>query len=222
MAQSLASSHGMGERLTYFVGDFNAPMRRSQRYDAIFFHQSLHHVWKLERLFFDTLRVLRRNGLVYLDEYVGPSRFEWTDENLALQRAAFQTIPAALRRVAELPPPIQEDDPSEAFRSSEIVPLLHRGFDIIERRDYGGTILSVLFPAVDFAHAPSDLVDDLIKTEQRLLAEGAPSFYTIIVARPKRGLRKWYAMSWYWLAPKLRRLKWEIRHRLRPDAAIPY
>ena len=36
-------------------------------------------------------------------------------------------------------------DPSEAVEASSILPLLERHFEIIERRDYGGTILHMLF-----------------------------------------------------------------------------
>lgn len=35
-------------------------------------------------------------------------------------------------------------DPSEAIRSSDIVPLIHRYFKVIEERDMGGTILQML------------------------------------------------------------------------------
>ena len=222
VATSEAQLAGMATRITYLIADFNAPPRLRRTYDAIFFHQSLHHVWKLERLFGQTLRMLRSTGVVYLDEYVGPSRFEWTPELLRAQNELYAQLPPEVRKIAELPPPIQEDDPSEAFRSSEIIPLLERGFHVVERRDYGGTLLSILFPVIDFTNAPPQFIDELIRAEEKLLDSGAPSYYTIIVARPKRIPRRWYAATWYYLQPKLRRLRWELRQRLFPNRHHEY
>ena len=87
----------------------------------------------------------------------------------------------------------------------------------MERRDYGGTLLAVVFPAIDFVNAPLTLVDDLITAEKDLIRTGAPSYYTVIVARPKRGLKRLYASLWYWFAPKARRIRWEMRRRLWPN-----
>ncbi|MGZ8831244.1 MAG: class I SAM-dependent methyltransferase [Thermoanaerobaculia bacterium] len=221
-AQQLAAAEGLSNRLHYFVGDFNRPKRSRRRYDAVFFHQSLHHVARLEALLRDTLSALSHRGVVYLDEYIGPSRFEWDAARLAPQQAIFATLPASVRKTADIPPPIHEDDPSEALRSSEIVPLLERGFEIVERRDYGGTLLAVAFPVIDFANAPSTLVDDLIVAEKNLIRNGAPSYYAIIVARPKRGLKRQYASLWYWFAPKARRIRYEILRRLRPNRRVDY
>lgn len=41
-------------------------------------------------------------------------------------------------------------DPSEAVESSKIMPLLRKVFDIVEVKEYGGTILNLLFS--DIAH----------------------------------------------------------------------
>lgn len=213
-ATAEAMREGFRDRIRYYVADFNRPRRLRHRYDAVFFHQSLHHVWKLEKLFHDTLRALPSSGLLYLDEYVGPSRSEWRDSMLTTQQAIFRLVPPTARRTDALPLPIQPDDPSEALRSSEIIPLLSKGFDIVARRDYGGTLLSVLYPAIDWAAAPPHLLSDLIRHETALLDRGTASFYTVIVARPKRGIRRLYARCWYSLAPKLRRIRWEILTRL--------
>ncbi len=43
---------------------------------------------------------------------------------------------------------MQLGDPSEAVESSEILPLLKQIFDVIEVREYGGTILNLLFAQI--------------------------------------------------------------------------
>ena len=194
IASDLARAEGMASRARYFAADFNEPSLPGRTYDVVFIHQALHHVAKLEKLLRSVLLALKPGGVLYLDEYVGPSRSDWNDQLIAPQRAMFGKLPGVSRRVEALPLPIQWDDPSEAIRSSEIMKQLKIGFDVREVRGYGGNLLSVLYPAVDFDRAQG-AIDAVIEEEKRLLASGASPFYAVIVATPKRGLRKLLA-SW--------------------------
>jgi SAM-dependent methyltransferase len=193
----------------YWVGDFNEPSLPSRKYDAVFFHQSAHHVGKLEKLFRALLGVLKPGGMVYLDEFVGPSRNDWTDALLGPMRTVNRLVPPGVRMYDELPLPIQYDDPSEAIRSSEIVPQLKVGFTIEHFRGYGGNLLSVLFEVM--RNPPDDFVDQLIAAERELLRSGAAPFHAVIVARPKRGLARHFAGLRYFAMPKLIRVVREAR-----------
>jgi len=222
IARNLAAGEGVGDRIHYYVDDFNEPKLPGNAYDIVFFHQSLHHVAKLEKLMAAILRTLRRGGLLYIDEYIGPSRFDWDDALIAPHRALFAQMPAECRLFDLLPLPIHPVDPSEAIRSSEIMPQLARGFRLLARRDYGGTILSVFFPAIDWSHAPESLARDLIEAEKQALAGGLPPYHTIAVATPKRAPMRWLARVGYFVTPKLRRLRWEILRRLHPDEEVKF
>jgi SAM-dependent methyltransferase len=204
------------------VSDFNEPRLPSQTYDIVFFHQSAHHVSKLEKLYSEILRSLKRNGLVYLDEYIGPSRFDWNDELIAPHRRFYARISPDARLQDPLSLPIHPIDPSEAIRSSEIISQLEHGFRILEQRNYGGSLLSVPFSAVDWTKEPSIGVTDLIAAEKEMLREGMPSYHAIIVAGPKRGIFRWHAMLRYFIAPKLRRVRWEVAKRVWPDRDIKF
>jgi ubiquinone/menaquinone biosynthesis C-methylase UbiE len=59
--------------IRYFAADFNRCNLPRRAYDAVFFHQSLHHVAYVERLFAQVWRTLKPSGLLYLDEYIGSS-----------------------------------------------------------------------------------------------------------------------------------------------------
>jgi SAM-dependent methyltransferase len=222
IARELALEEGVADRIHYYVDDFNGPTLPASTYDIVFFHQSLHHVAKIERLAGTILRTLRLGGLLYIDEYIGPSRRDWNDELIAPHRAVFARVPAEAKICDPLPLPIHAIDPSEAIRSSDIMPQLERGFRILERRDYGGTILSVLFPSIDWSHAPEPLVDELIAAEKEALASGLPPYHTIVIATPKRIPFRWFARLVYFMAPKLRRLRWEVLTRLRPNQYVEY
>jgi SAM-dependent methyltransferase len=201
----------MDRRIGYFASDFNRPALPRRQYDMVLVHQAMHHVAKLEKLMRAILLVLKPEGLLYLDEYIGPSRHEWTEERYAAQRTFFATIPRESVYVTSLPYPIVPQDPSEAFRSSEIVPQLQIGFDVVAFRGYGGNLLAPIVPAVDWNLAPKNLLARLIQSERDLLASGAAPFHALIVARPKRALSKRLASWRYFTEPKLKRIGRELR-----------
>jgi len=210
IAQEEADKSGFATRIHYTRADFNEPQLPANTYDAVFAHQSLHHVRKLEKLFRAVLRALKPDGVLYLDEYVGPSREQWNATTFAAHRAVFDMIPDAQRLVSVLPMPIEVEDPSEAIRSDEILRELRVGFEIVERRDYGGNLLAPIFPYV----TPDDqLLDSLITAEQELISAGQPSFYAVVVARPKRGAAAFLANARYFAVPKLKRIGRELRVR---------
>lgn len=202
------------DRIRYFAMNFDEPTLPRAVYDAVFFHQSAHHVAKLEKLFRAVLLALKPDGFVYLDEYVGPSRNEWTTDLARAYTRAYESLPAAVRMVEHVPYPFQANDPSEAIRSSEIVEQLKVGFTITATRPYGGTLLSVAFPYLKHDQLTPALVDHLIVAEKELLANGAPSFYTVLVGRPRRGVGKLYASLTYYFVPKAKRVARELRKHL--------
>jgi SAM-dependent methyltransferase len=209
-----ARAAGLEDRVRYSVADFNNPVLPRRHYDIVFFHQSLHHVGKLEKVFRAVLRTLKPDGLLYLDEYVGPSRGEWSDRLMTTRRSVFQMVPADRRRSASLALPNPADDPSEAIRSAEILPQLTIGFEIESQRDYGGNLLSILHPAIrwDDSEESAILIRQLVAAEKELLTR-EPSYYSIILARPRGGIRGMAASLRYFVAPKWRRLGREVRQR---------
>lgn len=206
-----ASKSGLGDRIRYSIGDFNEPRLPRRTYDAVFVHQAMHHVAKLEKLLRAIHRALEPGGILYLDEYVGPSRHEWTDERFALHRATYAALPAASRTVAVLPMPIAVEDPSEAIRSSEIVAEVRAGFDIVSRRNYGGNLLAPIYAYTD-GSAP--VVAELLERERALLRGGAEAYHAVIVAAPKVGFAGVLARARYFTLPKLKRIVRELRRRI--------
>ena len=209
IAAKLAKDEGLQSRIQYFAADFNAPALPKGTYDLVLFQESAHHVLRLEKLFHAVLRALKVDGLVYMDEYVGPSRFEWNEAMMEPYRRIYATIDPALRAWPQIDVPVMVADPSEAVRSSDIEPQLAVGFDTVQRRPYGGNLLSIVYPALH--SLPEELRNRLIEEEQRWLAAGAPAFSVVLVAKPKRGLRRLIAHARYWLMPKLQRIAREVR-----------
>ncbi len=129
----------------YQLGDFNDPLIARNRYDSAFFHASLHHVAALERLFRRLAIGLAGPRFIYVDEYVGPSRFHWQVHRLAASQRALDDVPPDAKTASQVLLPIEEHDPSEAFRSDEIMGFLRTFCDIVAWRPYGGQLVDLLF-----------------------------------------------------------------------------
>jgi len=182
-----AEEAGLSRLLQYRIEDINAIELPAARYDVVFFHGSLHHVRSVERVLSQVLRALRPGGLLYLDEYMGPSRSEWTDAAWAFAKSAFEALPEELKNRRSLMIPLPMDDPLESVRSSAIRPETHRLFRVLEERLYGGNILWFVFPCLDMQRLREDetgALSRLIALEDHLLERGwVESYFRVIVAK---------------------------------------
>ena len=172
-------------------------------FDAVFVEAALHHFVELERTFRLMHRVLRPGGVLLFDEYVGPDLQQYPPELEALLGRINACLAPALRRdfetgevresMAACPLEVQmQRDPTEGVHASQILPLTHRYFEVIERWNYGGTIMRPLFNRIllnwDFPNDPKDqtIAQLVVLLEQELLRAGAiPTHNAIVVARPR-------------------------------------
>lgn len=170
-----------------------------QNLQMVFAHQGLHHIEGLEATL-DAIRdSLEIGGYFHLHEFVGPDRFQWTDQQLQEMTAWLNTVPEHYRRTEEglirdrvTRATIEEmiaADPSEAIRSSAIEPLVEERFEIVERRALGMTFLSALAGiAHNFSPDDPEAVSHLMRLldrEAELIEAGtlASDFVTILARR---------------------------------------
>jgi SAM-dependent methyltransferase len=177
-ARSIARKEGI-EGVRFQLGDFNDPAIERGRYDAVFFHQSLHHVSALERLFRRLAIALRPGAALYIDEYVGPARGSWRPGMLDAAQSVLDRVPPEARLRRTLAFPVCEEDPSEAIRSDEIAKFVREFFDIREWKPYGGQIVDLVFPAIsrEWAHSPAGCraTLEMLKLEDEELARNPDS-----------------------------------------------
>lgn len=182
-ARRLAQEEGISG-IHYALGDFDAPKLRKGAYDIVFFHQSLHHVSRLERLFRALSKARREGAAVYVDEYVGPSRGDWRIEQMEKARRVLQRLPLRARLPRKIEIPIEEHDPSEAIRSSEIAKFLRASVEMSEWKPYGGQITSLVFPylAPEWAGSEesADEIAGMLKMEEEELAANPSSTHYLV------------------------------------------
>ncbi len=208
--------------IRYRVGSFDDPHLEPNRYDVVFFHASLHHVARLERLFRRLSEALKPAGAIYVDEYIGPSRDGWSDDEMRLARAVLEMIPRDARIREHLAYPIERDDPSEAIRSAEIPRFLHEFFEISQWRPYGGQVVDLVMPCVAREWAISAeghrYVAAMLEIEEAEL-QRVPSrtHHVVVYGRRKSGPG---AGSRTLRLPRLAALRRVIAHRRSAAAAV--
>jgi SAM-dependent methyltransferase len=181
-----------GERIVYEVADARTALAAERGLDAVFFHSSLHHFDRLPELLELVRAALAPRGVLYFDEYVGPSRGEWTWRHLVRWNLLYWRLPRAVRRTRVIRRPVNREDPTEAIESSGILPAVGRNFRVLARRDYGGNLLAVLYPSLlrpdqpggPPAEAFDAVVARLLEREEALLERG-PGYNTVVVAEPR-------------------------------------
>ena len=124
-------------------------------YDAIFANDVLHHIADLEGLYLRIDGALKPSGKFIFNEYVGPNRFQYSDERIDLVNRYFRLLPDRLRldhvtgqvlwrRERIDRDKVEREDPTEAVRSEEVLPLARRFFKTEKEYPYGGGLLNPL------------------------------------------------------------------------------
>jgi SAM-dependent methyltransferase len=143
---------------------------------------SLHHVQNLEGTLGAVERALKPGGILVVNEFVGPSQFQFTDVQLAMADAVLAVLPDRWRMDVTTGKPktryVRQPrshwnvvDPSEAIRSDEIIAELEARFEVLVRRDYGGTILHLALEHIVHNFDRSDERDIAVVRLMGLLEE---------------------------------------------------
>ena len=199
-AEAAAMAAGL-TGLRYRQADLDRLELPAGAFDLILAEMSLHHVVRLEALYETVARALKPGGLFVIDEYVGPTRFQWSERQMQLTNALQELLPREHRRTTEgeIKTPVvrqeeaffQRVDPSEAVRSGEVLPLLRARFEVLWERPYGGALLHPLLYDIAWNFPPGDtlseaLLDTAIRLEGEFERSGEiGSDFIALVARPR-------------------------------------
>jgi ubiquinone/menaquinone biosynthesis C-methylase UbiE len=161
IARSKTSRVPGGATINYLAADIGNLRLPDSSYDLIIFEHSLHHLSPLDTLLDRVSNVLKPGGHLFANEFVGPSKFQWTERQLKETNSLLVEIPPEYRTFSRSsilkervirPSKLRMwiSDPSESVESSGIIRLLSKHFDVLETKGYGGSILHLLFS--DIAH----------------------------------------------------------------------
>ena len=202
-AERMRIAHGIPGK--FRVADVNTASIPPDSYDLIFSSHSLHHFLALEHVMAQVHDALTPDGLFILEEFVGPTQFQWTDRQIAVVRTLMELLPEDLRMLRwgavtpyEGRPEVKDvvaASPFESIRSAEIVPLFQRFFRVVELRRLGGTIQHLLYNGIvhNFTLDRRDALDRvqaIIEVEDALIDSGMlPSDFMLLIGMRRDSAR---------------------------------
>lgn len=193
-ARNLAEKEHMSCLIEYEVGNLNTITLPEQVYDLIVAEESIHHVENLEHLYTQVQKALKPDGLFIQSEFTGPDHFQWTDEQLEEINKILDTLDSKykIKNFYERPRLIDmlANDPSEAVRSSEIIPLTYHYFKVIDRRELGGNIMHLLYQCLNVEYFGDNadrycnhLLRSILEYEKQVFIEAGKSDTAFLVSR---------------------------------------
>jgi SAM-dependent methyltransferase len=219
-ARKDAAAQGVSN-IAFGTVDLNAPDLPAGAFDVVLMVMSLHHVRALRQVLGGIHRALRPDGWFILNEYVGPRQFQFPDHQLAIVRDLLAVLPERWRQdsatgqvkaeYVRRPPEIWDAiDPSEAIRSDRIVREVARRFRVVDRLDYGGSVLHLLLEHIVHNFDSHDEKDVAVirllgQVEDVLVRHGvlASDFTVMAMQRRPEGIRRW--LEWIAGAARPRR-----------------
>jgi SAM-dependent methyltransferase len=195
-AERIKTRRGTPGRCRYLPIDLNKEMLPEAAYDAVLTTGTMHHVENLDFCFANIRRSLRPGGYLWLNDYVGPERFQWSDTQMRLADELLALVPEIWRRrdkVARCDArALCAMDPSEAVAPQHIEAALAAHFEIVQKWPRGGTLLAPIFGSgcLDASMAESEeglaLLAAMFEAEQDLIRAGAmPSDSYVYIAKPR-------------------------------------
>jgi len=198
-ARKTAQAEGLNG-ITYEVADLNAAKFPAEAYDVVYAHASLHHIFHLEHILDQIKQTLKPGGLFVVYEYIGPAQMQFPRRDLELADIFLKLMPERYRKFqrregikkqafrASLDT-MNNSDPSEGIRASEIVPLIASRFEIRHFRYLGGTLLFLVFNEIAGNFDEKDpeimpLVDALIALDNFLIDSAVlPSYHAYMICQ---------------------------------------
>ncbi|WOJ91129.1 methyltransferase domain-containing protein [Methylocapsa polymorpha] len=195
-AERIKTHLGPTDRCRFVQIDLNKESLPEAVYDAVLTTGAMHHVERLDFCFGSIRRSLRPGGYLWLNDYVGPRRFQWSDTQMRLADELLALAPKAWRlrdkviRCDERK--LRDLDPSEAVAPQQIEAGLAAHFEIVQKWPRGGTLLAPIFGSGCLDAAMGDSAEGLailaamFEAEQDLIREGAlPSESYLYIAKPR-------------------------------------
>jgi ubiquinone/menaquinone biosynthesis C-methylase UbiE len=177
--------------------DVNRLQLEPERYDLIVSAHSFHHFLELEHVMAQVARALTPRGLFILEEFVGPTQFQWTDAQIDVTRSIMALMPERYRMLRwglvkpyEGRPTVADvvaASPFESIRSAEIEPLFERSFHVMQKKNLGGTIQHLLYNGIIHNFIPGQpepeaLIRGICRIEDGLVDSGLlPSDFQLLV-----------------------------------------
>jgi len=167
----------------------------------IFSCHSFHHFLELEHIMHQVHQALTPQGLFVLEEFVGPTQFQWTDQQMGIVQSLLALLPESLRtfrwgllkHLEGRPTQVEvvAVSPFKSIRSADILPLFQDYFHVVAIKRLGGTIQHLLYNGIihNFSlvdDATRQFIQGVYSVEDSLIDAGMlPSDFMLLVGKRK-------------------------------------
>lgn len=188
-----AKKRGLENRIIFYRQDFFNSAWVNDKFDLVFWDNSLHHMPDVFTAVKISKEILKEDGVFFCNEYIGESRFQWSDEKLEyvnnirdkLDESIFHVGNEVFPRHRKRPSleKMLQTDPSEAADSANILPAIWKYFQNPKIVMLGGTVHMLLLDRM-IQNIPdnSETMNCLIKADDEANHQGM-SLYAFILAK---------------------------------------
>lgn len=188
----LAKEKGLENRITFILGDFFESPQRHQKYDLVFWDNSLHHMPDATKAVEVSYDILNDGGIFLCNDFIGKSQFQWSDMELAIVNGVRALLPDYIyetetgyfnKMIYKLSTErMNEIDPSEAIVSASILPAILNTFEEPFIKHTGGLIYHLCLNGI-LVNIPedSDLLENLLSLDDETIQMGM-QYYAVAIA----------------------------------------
>ena len=186
-----AEKRGFSKNISFHLGDAFKIVDTSQHYDFVYWDNALHHMLDVDFAIRWSKDILSENGCFFMFDYIGPTRFQWSDKQMYLLKEILESLDdtyflipdsdfmwkkEAKRSTLE---EMIKDDPSEAADSDNIVPAFHKYFPMGTLVPLGGLVYVLgLDGIIGNISEENPLLDRLLKMDA-LLSKQSHNYYAV-------------------------------------------
>jgi SAM-dependent methyltransferase len=193
-----AAAIGLERRVHFHHADAFAREIPEGSYDLVHWNNALHHMLDVRKALEWSHSVLQKGGVIVMDDFVGPSRFQWSSLNLEVASSFRSLLPSRLLRHSSgegfLRTQLKRKtirqmidmDPSEAADSERILPNLSEIFPGAKIVLTGGAIyhlgMSGIYANLDLSNEEDQRVLQFALLLDDTMIQAGESHYAVAAA----------------------------------------
>ncbi|MFA5925314.1 MAG: class I SAM-dependent methyltransferase [Parcubacteria group bacterium] len=194
----LIKENKIDKNIRYKEGDAFEVVKEIEKYDFVHWNSALHHMIDAHEALRWSKKILKKGGLFFMDDFVGATRFQWSDRQLEIVsrvRGIFngtkymlnpKNTSEALNSVILRPSKevMIESDPSEAADSENIINAVKLFFPKAKIIKTGGAIYHLALSDMihNFNETSDKILLDLLMFMDELCVELGENHYAVALA----------------------------------------
>jgi len=133
-----AQKEKFSSRITASYYDLNFVDLGENKYDIIICRNILHHIVNLEHVLYQANKALTNKGILFIEDYIGENKFQWTKKRSAFIRRISKSLPVKInkKRVRTTKKALLNYlSPFESIRSEDIPSVIDRYFSKTKKKE---------------------------------------------------------------------------------------